>query len=1036
MDSKQQQQQQQLGEYIVRTLAVGLPAANEPSHQTDSPKTARRPSLTQRLGLNTQQKQKQKSKGKEVAADNATDSGDSEEPGLAQPNKQQQQQQQQKPAKIECVDVAGDNVYVGTSDGHVLHYAVGAVTMENTDGAPERQLVRSVSLQLGAKRVEQLVVLPTQAKLAVLCASTLVILDLPQLRPAAATGMQQLRGVSCIALDERVPRLLAQADAVGLCVARARSVQVYRLGADAMRLEQEFAVASSVGSLSHYGNFVCLADTETYKIIDLRKLRRGTPADAELILLPTQQPQTDAATGRVARPPRPRTLVAGPNEFMILAASGADASSATLGVIVTALGEARRGTLQFSAYPKSVAYDDPFVIAVFASGRVEVHDTRRPDQTLVQTLSFTDDACDARRPRRLCVAAAAHVAVDAPLLEVIDTLAMDILMLKAEPPGELRHEPLGEGAARIAAGKPLGSVSRPGIVAVAADALYIVAREPPVMRVMRLLSAQRVDEAVLAVDEAAQPGAVETQFCVQLAAMVCLKRMLLDDALQYFRRGMMDPRALLHLFPAFVRYLGSLLVPFARIPLAADVRALFCDIGDISALVRAGAKQLLADSGDDAQTAALADALAANALEVLERYLEFCRAQMQGQPTEGEGAADDGVQRFAPDAVPVIDTALARLYAINSRHEKLCALIQDPASSLVGDLAADYFASTQQHYYRSLVYKAQGDTRRVLDIWHRLLLCELSDPLFGGLAEYLHYVEMTDSQPTIAAEFRWSVAVDVDVSAPLQILRHLSDAFVTRIDADAAFAAIEPHGDGPLRAFIERLVAANHSRATHYITYLVCVYVRQIRDYYLPDTPEAGIRSLDLDAGFRRAQADDLRLTIRSHLAQVGATDDGARMRSNLLNILTARPARYNPALVLECVEKEAPLLLHTERAVLLAALGKQQEAVNALVDDAGDYAEAELLLLMPLAQPSLARVFPQAASNSYPPNGASPENNSVSTLFYKYLAVGTDPNGDEDMAARLVADLLSRYPDSLGMHVLADIPGHWPYNITEPFVC
>ncbi|KAI7820713.1 hypothetical protein BX661DRAFT_207736 [Kickxella alabastrina] len=954
MDSNQQQQQQ-LGEYIVRTLAVGLPAANEPSHQTDSPKAARRPSLTQRLGLNTQQKQK--NKGKEVATDDVTDSGDSEEPSLARPNKQQQQ----KPAKIECVDVAGDNVYMGTSNGHVLHYAVGAVTMENADGAPERQLVRSVSLQLGAKRVEQLLVLPTQAKLAVLCASTLVILDLPQLRPAAGAGMQQLRGVSCIALDERVPRLLAQADAVGLCVARARSVQVYRLGTDAMRLEQEFAVASSVGSLSHYGNFVCLADTETYKIIDLRKLRRGAPADAELILLPTQQPQTDAATGRVARPPRPRTLVAGPNEFMILAASGADASSATLGVIVTALGEARRGTLQFSAYPKSIAYDDPFVIAVFASGRVEVHDTRRPDQTLVQTLSFTDDACDARRPRRLCVAAAAHVAVDAPLLEC-------------------------------------------------------------------------VDEAVLAIDEAAQPGAVETQFCVQLAAMVCLKRMLLDDALQYFRRGMMDPRALLHLFPAFVRYLGSLLVPFARIPLAADVRALFCDIGDIGTLVRAGAKQLLADSNDDAQIAALADALAANALEVLERYLEFCRAQMQGQPAEGEGAADDGVQRFAPDAVPVIDTALVRLYAINSRHEKLCALIQDPASSLVGDLAADYFASTQQHYYRSLVYKAQGDTRRVLDIWHRLLLCELSDPLFGGLAEYLHYVELTDSQPTMAAEFRWSVAVDVEVSAPLQILRHLSDAFVSRIDADAAFAAIEPHGDEPLRAFIERLVAANHSRATHYMTYLVCVYVRQIRDYYLPDTPEAGIRSLELDSGFRRAQADDLRLTIRSHLARVGATDDGARMRSNLLNVLTARPARYNPALVLECVEKEAPLLLHTERAVLLTALGKQQEAVNALVDDAGDYAEAELLLLMPLAQPSLARVFPQAASNSQSPNGASPENNSVSILFYKYLAVGTDPNGDEDMAARLVADLLSRYPDSLGMHVLADIPGHWPYNITEPF--
>ncbi|KAJ2878343.1 hypothetical protein FB639_003414, partial [Coemansia asiatica] len=1000
-----------LDEYIVRALALGL---GVDQIQADAgKKIERRQSLTQRLGLGTNEDKKE---------DSSNNDSDASSP---QQQRTSQGKRQGKAAKIECVDVVGPDVFVGTSSGQLLHYSAGPVTVE-TDAAPKITLVRAVDVAARAgKRVEQVIALPAQNKLAVLCASTLTLYQLSDLAPLSQ-GFQPVRGVSCVALDERIPRS-AGAEAAGLCVACLRTIQLYRLTAEDVRLELEFPLSSSVASLSHYGNFVCLADSETYKIIDVRKKRSDVDGDgAELPLLPTQQPFTDAETGRTVRPPRPRTLVVGPNEFMFLTTSGADMESDTLGVIVTALGEARRGTLQFSAYPKSVSYEDPFVVAVFASGRIEVHDTRRPDATLVQSFAFAD-ASDHARPKRLCGAVAAFVASDSLVSETIDTDAADLAGLcELLSQGEIKSDVVEQDDALVSCGpgKPLSRQSPARMVAVASDSLYFVAREPPILRVIRLIADQRIEEAMAIVETAQQaespariPGApktAEAQYCIQLAAMTCLGSMLLDDALQYFRRGLIDPRALLHLFPDLVRYLGPLLVPFARIPMPRRLRSIFCDIVDADALIAKGMRQLLAADSSAEQAASLASALMANTLEVLERYLRFCRSAMRS-----EAALSDGL--FAPDALPVIDTALARLYAVNARHDKLCALISDPASAMVSDLAAAYFLDSRHYYYLSLVYKAQGDVRRVLDTWHSIIDGEWPDPRFGGLSEYLQYVQLTDSQSTMLIEFVW--LVDRDVDAALQLLTHLSDQTVELIDADQVFSSIESHSDRSMRVFIERLLSAKHPRATHYMTYLVTAYVRQICEYY---SAESRVESLV--QGYRRAQADNLALRFRSYLRTLGQSDEGAALRTRLLSILVERQTQYDVQAVFEslCTETASAASMYIERAVILVIMGKIDDALHVLVFEFGDYAEAEMLLAAPANPLSLARLCPQKALDLP---------HSVSRLLDIYLDIGKS-HGDDEMSARLVTDLLRRFADKLDPAVLADIPDHWPVSIVEAFVC
>ncbi|KAJ1718430.1 hypothetical protein LPJ61_006634, partial [Coemansia biformis] len=430
------------------------------------------------------------------------------------------------------------------------------------------------------------------------------------------------------------------------------------------------------------------------------------------------------------------------------------------------MGEALRGTLQFATYPKSIVYEDPYVIAAFGSGQVDVYDTRSPEQTLAQTLFDNADGPDAKRQHKLCVVAGLHACTRISLPEVID-VSDSIASVAAGSPGVAVgsvFDPhiLRQYAASDFETKPWTEVLGPSVhwkrellgdpgppstgawtrralsrwlqarVAVFSnDSLHALVGQPRLAHVESLIKEQRIEEAVLAVDSALasdpglDPKADEVAYCFQMAGMVCLKNVLLDDALQHFRRGELDPRALLHLFPDYVCYLGQLLVPFGRIPMAAGLRQVFYEIGDVERLAERGAEQISGDRVE--QMPLVSETLRANVLEVLERYLEFCRLQMQTQQED---------QPFAPDAIPVIDTALALVYATNKRHKKLCSLIRGP-SNIVSDLACAYFCESQNYYYCGLVYKAQGDSAMALDVWRRILQGEWADSRFGGMPEYL-----------------------------------------------------------------------------------------------------------------------------------------------------------------------------------------------------------------------------------------------------------------------------------------------------------
>ncbi|KAJ1951972.1 hypothetical protein GGI12_006361, partial [Dipsacomyces acuminosporus] len=204
--------------YMLKTLALGL-LLDQQAAATKTTATPRRQSLSQRLGF-----QKSSNKGKDADTGSETESQNQEEQEQqteaattverdkdkgkdkdrdettteeAQKAKSQTaaagQATKQKPVKIECVELAGGALYVGTNDGHLVRYALVIPDIESTQ-VPEYFKVQSVDLKMGGKRVEQILAFPALCKLVVLCGSAVLFYSLPELRPVPSNLMPSIKG--------------------------------------------------------------------------------------------------------------------------------------------------------------------------------------------------------------------------------------------------------------------------------------------------------------------------------------------------------------------------------------------------------------------------------------------------------------------------------------------------------------------------------------------------------------------------------------------------------------------------------------------------------------------------------------------------------------------------------------------------------------------------------------------------------------------------------------------------------------------------
>lgn len=200
-------------------------------------------------------------------------------------------------ARITCVELCDENLYIGTSQAEILHFvSIPADPAEESSGPQyifASRLQPAYSLQTSGPNqvlpgVQQILVLPRVQKACVLCNGTLSFYSLPELSPAFSNAtVANCTWVGGVDLSSN-PVIEENGVVVMICVRN--KVRLVRIRDEARRVRDiEFP-----GCLisTRRGNFACVADTHSYALLDVENQQKIT-------LFPISSLDENTAGGRV-----------------------------------------------------------------------------------------------------------------------------------------------------------------------------------------------------------------------------------------------------------------------------------------------------------------------------------------------------------------------------------------------------------------------------------------------------------------------------------------------------------------------------------------------------------------------------------------------------------------------------------------------------------------------------------------------------------------------------------------------------------------
>ncbi|KAJ3046910.1 transforming growth factor, beta receptor associated protein 1 [Rhizophlyctis rosea] len=254
-----------------------------------------------------------------------------------------------------------------------------------------------------------------------------------------------------------------------------------------------------------------------------------------------------------------------------------------LGMFVSSNGDPVRGTLEWPAIPRSMAFHFPYIIALLRNNIIEIHNlfTQQRIQKILLPSSF--------EPRFLIEA------------------SYDL------------QSSFGEKA----------SVK----VAVACKESVLGLRMTTLEgQVDQLLERKSIEKAVALaeqmmqgmVDEDGERKRTTLRSLYQRAGLVYFRDTLFDEALEMFKKAQLDPRLLIGLFPGLS---GSEGVPST--PSGESPGRWVAEMGNIDNIVRLSLERNYPDADEETMNS-FGTALAGNAKEMLERYLVFARENKAG----------------------------------------------------------------------------------------------------------------------------------------------------------------------------------------------------------------------------------------------------------------------------------------------------------------------------------------------------------------------------------------------------------------------
>ncbi|KAI5367774.1 Putative vacuolar sorting protein 39/Transforming growth factor beta receptor-associated domain 2 [Septoria linicola] len=207
---------------------------------------------------------------------------------------------------ITCVDTWNGNVYIGTSNGEVLHYV--SIPGEKEGDAPvyifaTRIEPRYTTAQTGAHAgVKQILLLPSINKACIVCNSTLTFYNIPELSPA----FEDVRQAGCLWVGGR-DRNVKPKDEDGVravvVICLRQRLRLIGVGDDSRPIKIRDIELGAVSLLERRGDLACVADGQEYSLLDVVNQRKNVLfpiSSTSSVPAPPQQLALPATPGRPA----------------------------------------------------------------------------------------------------------------------------------------------------------------------------------------------------------------------------------------------------------------------------------------------------------------------------------------------------------------------------------------------------------------------------------------------------------------------------------------------------------------------------------------------------------------------------------------------------------------------------------------------------------------------------------------------------------------------------------------------------------------
>ncbi|KAF9788229.1 hypothetical protein BJ322DRAFT_1047828, partial [Thelephora terrestris] len=207
------------------------------------------------------------------------------------------------------------------------------------------------------KPIEDITLVPCVARILVLSDGQLHFFTLPELN---ILPIPPIRNVQAVIVDQQAlsrPFLhspIHTVEAVEFCVIKKTGLGLFSLR-EKLVFYKDFPLAGCRPGARRTGPLLFVADKGNFNLLDLK---RGT-------LLPVM-PLSHAGVV----PAKPIITVIGSNEFLIVS----NVDDRGLAVFISGSGDPVRGTFEYSKYPVSVSYDDPYLVALMPDQSLEIRD--------------------------------------------------------------------------------------------------------------------------------------------------------------------------------------------------------------------------------------------------------------------------------------------------------------------------------------------------------------------------------------------------------------------------------------------------------------------------------------------------------------------------------------------------------------------------------------------------------------------------------------------------------------------------------------